>query len=243
MDRGSDVAERGGSASPVDAGPNEFAELFARSRLVALRDDARGHLRTVPPTPRSRAVAERILESAAETLRTTPVHRLTTHRVADAAGVNIATLYRFYRDVNAILGELAMRREIAQCERMVVAMPAFVTAPDWRPFVAGLMDAMAVMRTQVPEGPGVVTALLTIPELRPIVEAGREAGVEMTALALTRRDPSRSYAAWLPITRVAIAAARQGLDDAHSADGPVDRERIELTKQLVIAFLERFLPA
>lgn len=191
-------------------------------------------------TPRGRETVEHVLAVASELLGTVPVHDLTTHAVATAAGVNIATLYRYFVDINAILREIALRREIAQCERMVQAMPLLATAPDWRAVVGGTVQAMGRMRADVPQGRAIVVGLMTIPELRPVLEAGQEVGSLLTATALASRTPSMSADEWLPITRLLISTARHGIDVAHAGLEP-DERRIELVAEMLIAFLAKYL--
>ena len=62
-------------------------------------------IRARPVTARGKDSLETILAAAAGLLTRLPAHQVTTHTIADAAGVNIATLYRYFDDVTAILRE------------------------------------------------------------------------------------------------------------------------------------------
>lgn len=227
-------------ARTVDDPTEPYRRILDRSALIGLRV-SRPPLRTTPTTSRGRDTVEHILAVAADLLGTVPVHDLTTHAVAAAAGVNIATLYRYFEDIESVLREIALRREIAQCERMVDAMPLLAGAPDWRVVVRGTIGAMGEMRRDVPEGRAIVIGLMTIPELRPVIDAGQEVGSLLTATALATRTPTMSADDWLPITRLLISTARNALDVAHAADA-VDERRVELVAEMLIAFLERYLP-
>lgn len=226
-------------ARPVDDPAEPYRRILERSELIHLRV-ATSPFRTEPATPRGQETVERILAAASELLGTVPVHDLTTHAVAGAADVNIATLYRYFVDIDAILREIALRREIAQCERMVDAMPVLAGASDWRAVVRGTVHEMGRMRSEVPHGRAVVVGLMTIPALRPVIEAGQEVGSLLTATALATRTPSMSPGDWLPITRLLISTARHGIDVAHAGLEP-DEHRVELVAVLLVSFLANYL--
>jgi hypothetical protein len=82
---------------------------------------------------------------------------------------------------------------------------------------------------------------MTIPELRPVLDAGQEVGSLLTATALSTRTPAMSADDWLPITRLLISTARHGIDVAHAGPDP-DERRVELVADLLIAYLATFLP-
>jgi AcrR family transcriptional regulator len=73
-----------------------------------------------PSQTRSRATVEAILEAATRILRRDGVDRLTTNRVAEAAGVSVGTLYGYFPDKSAIMLALA-RRLLRDGERRVSA--------------------------------------------------------------------------------------------------------------------------
>jgi AcrR family transcriptional regulator len=67
-----------------------------------------------PQQERSRATVEAILDAAADILARQGASRLTTNHVADRAGVNIASLYQYFPNKQAILAELRRRHGIEQ---------------------------------------------------------------------------------------------------------------------------------
>src|SRR5260221_10713074 len=62
-----------------------------------------------PRQERSRATVEAILEAATDILIRQGGGRLTTNRIAERAGVNIASLYQYFPGKQAILAELRRR--------------------------------------------------------------------------------------------------------------------------------------
>jgi AcrR family transcriptional regulator len=65
--------------------------------------------RKSPRQERSRATVEAILEAATDILIRQGAGRLTTNRIAERAGVNIASLYQYFPGKQAIIAELRRR--------------------------------------------------------------------------------------------------------------------------------------
>jgi AcrR family transcriptional regulator len=66
-------------------------------------------VRRAPVQERSNVTVQQILRAASELLATEPPERLTTSRVAEAAGVSVGGLYRFFPDKQAILDAIAIK--------------------------------------------------------------------------------------------------------------------------------------
>ena len=65
--------------------------------------------RKSPRQERSRATVEAILQAATDILIRQGASRLTTNRIAERAGVNIASLYQYFPGKHAIVAELRRR--------------------------------------------------------------------------------------------------------------------------------------
>jgi AcrR family transcriptional regulator len=79
--------------------------------------------RKSPRQERSRATVEAILEAATDILIRQGAGRLTTNRIAERAGVNIASLYQYFPGKHAIIAELRRRhgaKERAAVRRVLV---------------------------------------------------------------------------------------------------------------------------
>jgi AcrR family transcriptional regulator len=70
--------------------------------------------RKTPLQERSRATVEAILEATADILVRDGYAKLTTNRIADRAGVNIASLYQYFPGKEAIVAELRRRHGAEQ---------------------------------------------------------------------------------------------------------------------------------
>ena len=70
--------------------------------------------RKLPSQERSRFTVDAILEAAADILVREGYARLTTNRIADRAGVNVASLYQYFPGKHAIVAELQRRHGAAE---------------------------------------------------------------------------------------------------------------------------------
>jgi AcrR family transcriptional regulator len=70
--------------------------------------------RKQPRQERSRFTVDAILEAAADILVRDGYDRLTTNRIADRAGVNVASLYQYFPGKEAIVAELRRRHGAAE---------------------------------------------------------------------------------------------------------------------------------
>jgi AcrR family transcriptional regulator len=77
--------------------------------------------RKLPSQHRSRATVEVILDAAARILVKGGYECFTTNRVAEAAGVSVGSLYQYFPNKEAVLGEL-MRRHVEALERRFAAI-------------------------------------------------------------------------------------------------------------------------
>ena len=71
-------------------------------------------LRKTPRQDRSRATFEALLEATADSLVRHGYAKLTTNRIAERAGVNIASLYQYFPGKEAIVAELRRRHGTEQ---------------------------------------------------------------------------------------------------------------------------------
>jgi AcrR family transcriptional regulator len=70
--------------------------------------------RKLPRQERSRFTVDAILEAAADILVREGYARLTTNRIAERAGVNVASLYQYFPGKDAIVAELRRRHGAAE---------------------------------------------------------------------------------------------------------------------------------
>src|SRR5215475_14023896 len=70
--------------------------------------------RKTPRQDRSRATVEALLDATADILTRQGYAKLTTNRIAERAGVNIASLYQYFPGKEAIVAELRRRHGAEQ---------------------------------------------------------------------------------------------------------------------------------
>jgi AcrR family transcriptional regulator len=66
-------------------------------------------IRRTPVQERSNETVHQVLKAASKLLETEPFEQLTTSRIAQAAGVSIGGLYRFFPDKQAIIDAIAVK--------------------------------------------------------------------------------------------------------------------------------------
>ena len=92
--------------------------------------------RKMPAQDRSRATVEAIIEAAARILVRDGYDAFTTNRVAEKAGVSIGSLYQYFPNKEALIGEL-QRRHVVDLEHGIEEMAA-------QPVSAPLADVVRV---------------------------------------------------------------------------------------------------
>jgi AcrR family transcriptional regulator len=109
---------------------------------------------------RSRTMVERILEAATQVLSDQGYGAMSTNRVADAAGVSVGSLYRYFADKQEIFETLRLRASDAILRDLTTAIAEAARQPP-RPgvraviaaLVAALEEHGAVVRALVNEVP------------------------------------------------------------------------------------------
>jgi AcrR family transcriptional regulator len=123
-------------------------------------------LRRTPLQARGQATFEGIVNATARLLDEVGTEGISTNLIARAAGVNIATLYQYFPNKQAVLLALFQRQSdqrIAIIERMVAGLGF---KRDWRRMVNDMVDAVAALRRNEPGATALRQAMRSSPELR-----------------------------------------------------------------------------
>ena len=96
--------------------------------------------RKAPRQERSRATVDALLEATTDILVRDGYAKLTTNRIAERAGVNIASLYQYFPGKDAIVAELR-RRPGAEQRAAVRAVLAAHTGGELEPAIRALVSA------------------------------------------------------------------------------------------------------
>lgn len=130
--------------------------------MVATKQDAP---RREPRQARGRAAVSAILAATSELLEETGFDSLTTIAIAERAGVNIATLYRYYPNKFAIVRELAEGLEEERSSASVRALSTLSQTKEWRTPVRAAIEAVAQLRVERPGARAIRRALQSSPAL------------------------------------------------------------------------------
>jgi AcrR family transcriptional regulator len=107
-------------------------------------------LRRTPMQARGQATFEEILDATAGLLDKVGGDKVTTNLIAKAAGVNVATLYQYFPNKQAVLLELFKRQSEARIqigERLLAGIGA---ADDWRKVIGSAIQIIARARAEMP---------------------------------------------------------------------------------------------
>jgi AcrR family transcriptional regulator len=188
-----------------------------------------------PRQERSRFTVEAILEAAADILVRDGYEKLTTNRIADRAGVNVASLYQYFPGKEAIVAELRRRHgaaERAAARDALVQRRGQGLEATLRALVARGVAAHAV----APALHRAFAEHLPAKRYREIEEADAPVFAEMRRFLerSTEGVPDVEFAMWMVAT-TADAAIHHGV-----VDRPEDIESGRLVDELVV-MLMRYL--
>ena len=121
--------------------------------------------RRLPQQPRARRTVERLLEVTGGLLEEVGVDRVTTNLVAERAGLNIGTLYKYFPNKYALINALAL----GFAEDQIAAMRAYLRGADparpWQEVHDGLIDVLVAFNRERSGAVALQRALLAVPEL------------------------------------------------------------------------------
>ncbi len=144
--------------------------------------------RKTPAQDRSRATVDVILDAAARILVKDGYEAFTTNRVAEKAGVSVGSLYQYFPNKEALLGEL-MRRHVEELERGMLAITAEAAKRPIAETVRALIEDNVRAHLVDPELHQVLSE--EVPRLGPLdwrTAYGRRAIERVRAALETRRN-------------------------------------------------------
>ena len=107
-------------------------------------------LRRTPMQARGQATFEEILDATAVLLDKVGGDKVTTNLIARAAGVNVATLYQYFPNKQAVLLELFKRQSEARIRLGEKLLAGFGAADDWRKVIGSAIQVIAKARAEMP---------------------------------------------------------------------------------------------
>ena len=122
-------------------------------------------LRRTPMQARGHATFERILDATAEVLEKVGTDALTTNLIARTARVNVATLYQYFPNKQAVLLALFKRQNGARVEIGRRMLDGMSQSTDWRARVAKGIQAAAEARRSMGGVAALRLAMRSSPDL------------------------------------------------------------------------------
>lgn len=121
-----------------------------KSSRSSRRQLAELELRRTPLQARGQATFEGILDATAGLLDDVGGDKVTTNLIARAAGVNVATLYQYFPNKQAVLFELFKRQSEARIQLGGSLIAGANGADDWRKVIGSAIQAVAEARAKMP---------------------------------------------------------------------------------------------
>ncbi|WP_109474695.1 TetR/AcrR family transcriptional regulator [Ornithinimicrobium cavernae] len=175
-------------------------------------------LRTQPRQDRARATVARIKTAALELIREAGVERFTTNHVADRAGVNISTLYRYFPDKSHLLHALMKDFESDRVAFFVGHLPALTQRESWPVWVAEVVEGLARIRRQQVGGVAIRRVISAFPELHALDRQSSDQTAAELARALRTVSPDLDEQVAGAMASVVIANLTHLLDMAFEQD-------------------------
>jgi AcrR family transcriptional regulator len=194
----------------------------------------------VPRQSRAKATVARLQDAAREILVEAGAAGLNTNLIAERAGVNIATLYRYYPDKYAILLHVFEQFETERREYVLGRIGELQAGTPWRSWTRSVIDHLAGVREAAPSAVALRRAMATSPDLVEVDHRSGELIAERLGEAFVRAFPHLADDTARAVAHLMVDVITVGLDSAFSVTPP-DRLRIAELQTMVEAYLARHL--
>jgi AcrR family transcriptional regulator len=192
-------------------------------------------LRRTPMQARGQATFESVLDATAALLDQVGGERLTTNLIAQAAGINVATLYQYFPNKQAVLLTLFKRQSEARIQLGESHIADSSGSLDWRRIIGKMVEKVARGRTTTPGTVPLRQLMRSSPEL---LEHERQASnqvAEALASELQRTGIKRDRA--MLVARCAIEALTSLLDMWSIETQGRDNRIVEEAKAVMLGYL------
>ena len=129
------------------------------------RQVAELELRRTPMQARGQATFDGILDATAGLLEDLGGEKVTTNLIAAAAGINVATLYQYFPNKQAVLLELFKRQSEARIQLGKSRITGASGADDWRRIIGSAIQSVAQARAAMPGTVALRQVMRSSPEL------------------------------------------------------------------------------
>lgn len=190
----------------------------------------------MPLQARGQATVESILDATSNLIAEIGHEAVNTNLIASAAGVNIATLYQYFSNKQAILLALFERQTNERVETLKKLFGGIGSERPWRETVETALDMVADMRMAQRGAAGIRLAIRASPELMEHDRRANKAAAAVMADSLVRvAGLTKEHATTVAIIGMEIGTS---LMDVWSLEyGPGDRSLVDEAKVALVAYL------
>lgn len=209
-----------------------------RARVATRSARAKGaelDLRRTPMQARGQATFEKILDATARLLDKVGTEGLTTNLIARTAEVNVATLYQYFPNKQAVLLELFKRQNDKRVEIGERLIPGMSQTTDWRRNVQNALQAVANAQRGLPGAAALRLAMRSSPDLMQY-DREQSARIASNLAGELVQAGLRQEKAQL-VARCAIEALSAVLDFWSLESNNKDDRIVEQCKDLLCAYL------
>lgn len=210
------------------------------TRPSATYGSSRDEFRRIPTQPRARKTVRKILQASTDILINDGLAGLNTNRVAELAGVNVATVYSYFPDKIAILKTLAESFEDKRSAYIESRTEDLKNTDDWIEWHSEVVDRMVQFRLEEPGGLAIRRALLATPDLRYIDDDSTRRSSQARFAGLRAHAPTIDEVQLRRIAQITTELATSLLDSAFRVD-PYCEETIVELKRVEEAYLSGYL--
>lgn len=197
-------------------------------------------LRKIPLQTRAKRSFQAILDATCDILIKDGLPGLTTNRVAEAAGVNIATLYEYFPSKTAIVAYLAETFESQRGEFITESIGNY-HGEGWTVWYESLIDGLAKFRAETPAGPALRRAIISSSELHYIDRISTQRVIDQTVPRFLRVNAELTKPHARAIARILVETITTILDAAYEDPEP-DELLVEELKRMIVSYTSAYLP-
>ena len=215
-------------------------EIPSRGRRVSSPIVTQALVRRTPLHARGQATFDLILDVTAQLLDEVGFEAVNTNMVAKVAGINIATLYQYFSNLQAILRELFDRQTDARTAMVTQMISGISSGTNWRAHLSEAIDEVATMRSQQPGAAALRVAMRSSPELLEHDRASTASvAAELAKVIAEQGNLDHDHAAL--VAQCGLEMIIGVLDSWTAGESMKDRNLIEEAKKAILAYLAIYL--
>ncbi len=193
-----------------------------------------------PAGGRAMKTVERILATTAALLDEVGFDDLTTNLIAERAGVNVASLYKYFPNKYAVLTALADQMRDLQLDLLSKRLQP---RGDWRGELKALLDSYEKLFLSQPGFAALAAVMQSSPPLREVDEASLAAEARVIAERLVSYGIDATRADREAMARVMLEAARGALPLVRRAAPASRRRMMRELRRMLESYLASYLEA